>query len=950
MIRKLGLGISVLALLVPGFACALGVGNYQLRSYLNQPLSMDIALTGAEDLSSDDIVVNLASQQEFDNAGVNRAGLLNDLRFEVSLKGDGNGSIHISTVGTVSEPYMDFLVQILWPTGRILREYTILLDPPSYDSADAASNTIAIAAPEAPAQVSTPAASQPEDTFIGGTSAQETVVVTPPASVATDTTVATGTTPTPAATVPAANDSNSKVMASGSSTASYTVKAGDTLWQVASRYRPSTDVSMQQMVMAIQRANPEAFYVKGNANFLNEGAVLRIPEENDVRQYNTREAMDSLAQQNRRWREILAERGISVPAGDQINAGSGQVQRIAAGAGSSSRGEVKLLAGQSEDSSQAGGSAGKLQDQLALKAENVDKLNQENEELSSRIEELKQQVVTSDKLLELRNSQIASLQVKLRELQKQGVKVDQSLLEEVKGEVSKPAAATEEATAVTTPAEPAEVTSGEPEAKPEVAAVTAETVQPQAAVDKKPVATPAPKAAEPEEQGLVAGLMDFIANNLMLIGLVLLLLVLGAAALVMRKRQQEKAVEAVELDGEDTAGGDEDFLGGGLLDDHADEGSDDVAEADDDVATPAKRQTQDPLEQLEVYIAYGRFPQAIDFLRDEISRAPGRKDLKIRLLEVEKEAGDDTAFAKDSARFAGDGGEVDACIARLSGGSAEEPSLDDLESDLSAPVHKPAAAPAAKQDDDFSGFHLDDAPLSGMDGDIKPSSRHDEPLDFGRDSKTKEAQPAETFELDDAFTLDEGDLGGGKGTELSDADISAMDDTSVSLGLDEDFDLDQPASAKPQHVAHDEEIDLSAALDADGDDIALESAAPASAPADDTFELADVDAMDDLTLDEPAPAPAPAPVSAPKPVAAPAPAPAPVQKPAAASTDLGIDLGNDDFAFLGDADENATKLDLARAYIEMGDHEGAKDLLNEVVGEGSAQQQSEARELLAQVG
>src|SRR5690606_28240263 len=155
-------------------------------------------------------------------------------------------------------------------------------------------------------------------------------------------------------------------------------------------------------------------------------------------------------------------------------------------------------------------------------------------------------------------------------------------------------------------------------------------------------------------------------------------------------------------------------------------------------------------------------------------------------------------------------------------------------------------------DDDFSSFHLDDAPLAaGLDGDIKPSSRHNEPLDFGRDSGTKDAQSTETFELDDAFMLDESDLGGGKGAELSDADVSAMDDSSVSLGLDEDFDLDQPASAKPQPAARDEEIDLSAALDADGDDLALEPVVSSSAPADDAFELADVDGMDDLTLDEP---------------------------------------------------------------------------------------------------
>lgn len=900
MIRKLGLGISVLALLAPGLASALGVGNYELHSYLNQPLNMDISLSGAEDLAPEDIIVNLASQQEFDNAGVNRAAMLADLKFKIELKGNGTGEIHISTDEPVSEPYMDFLVQILWPTGRILREYTILLDPPSYGSTASAP------------VVSAPAASAPQ------------TVVTQP----TPATVSASSQPAqPAASVsqlPAVESA-----ATSASSQSYTVKQGDTLWRIASQYRPSNNVSVQQMVIAIEKANPEAFYVKGNANFVNSGAVLRIPDESTVRQYDTRDAMEHLARQNRHWRELLAERGISVPTSEQINAGSSQVQRGTGGSNAASHGEVKLLAGQAGATGAASGSGSadkaQLNNQLALKAENVDRLTQENQELSSRIDALKQQVSTSDKLLKLRNDQIVALQDKLRELQKQGVKVDASLLKAVDEKAGQPAATGAVVAPVVNPAPatavPAEKTAeATAAAKPEAGAATpAPQAETKPAAKPAPVAKPKPvKAEEPQ------GLMGFISQNLMLVGGVLLLILLVLAALVMRSRKQA-AEETTFADDDHDAGGDDDFIGGGLMaDDEDDHQEAAVAGDDEDAEAPAETRSQDPLDELDVYIAYGRFPQAIDFLRNEIERAPHRADLKVRLLEVEKEAGDDNAFAKDAARFAGDKGDIDACIARLGGVAAgEEPSLDDLESDLSlndfsAPVDHAEQHDADTGLDDLGDFSLGEEPLADVGTDIKVSARDDKPVDFSGDREDV-AQPEEAFELDDAFTLDEGDLPGSiQEDTLSDADVSAMDSDDQGLDLNADFDLDDaPAAA---------------------DDLSLELADDEPAHAETELSLDDLEEdapVEELYLEEPTPAPAPE----------------PIQPPVSASRDDDLDLGgDDDFAFLGDTDENATKLDLARAYIDMGDHEGAKDILNEVISEGNDQQQSEARELLSQVG
>ena len=132
MLRKLGFGLTAVAMMAPGVAAALGVGDYQLHSYLNQPLDMDVSLHEVGDLSAEEILVNLAPQSEFDAAGVDRSYFLNRLEFSVEFQDGDKAQLHISTDQPVREPYLNFLVEFLWPTGRLMREYTVLLDPPSF--------------------------------------------------------------------------------------------------------------------------------------------------------------------------------------------------------------------------------------------------------------------------------------------------------------------------------------------------------------------------------------------------------------------------------------------------------------------------------------------------------------------------------------------------------------------------------------------------------------------------------------------------------------------------------------------------------------------------------------------------------------------------------------------------------------------------------------------------
>ena len=153
MLRRLGIGFIALAAMSPGLAAALGVGEYELNSYLNEPLDMTVELQDLGDLSKDQILVELGSQEQFENAGVERTYFLNSLNFDVTLDASGDtGQLRITSDQAVREPYLDFLVQFLWPTGRLMREYTILLDPPSYaDSGSAVTPARSEAAPVPPA-------------------------------------------------------------------------------------------------------------------------------------------------------------------------------------------------------------------------------------------------------------------------------------------------------------------------------------------------------------------------------------------------------------------------------------------------------------------------------------------------------------------------------------------------------------------------------------------------------------------------------------------------------------------------------------------------------------------------------------------------------------------------------------------------------------------------------
>jgi FimV-like protein len=372
-VRKLVLAIAAASALSSGMAHALGLGEVTLQSQLNQPLVAEIELVEGGDLSADELIPRLASPEAFNKAGVDRQFFLTDLKFTPVLKPNGKSVIRVTSNKPMREPYLNFLVEVLWPNGRLQREYTMLLDPPLYT---AHSITPVAVTPPATAAASAPR-KQPS-------AVHPTVAATQPA-----------TTSTAAATSLAGNE--------------YKTTANDNLWDIANRARAGG--SVHQAMLAIQELNPQAF-IDNNINRMKSGQVLRLP---DAQQINSRTQSAAIAQVNQQaaaWRE-----GRSIAASARQLDASKRSSAAVAPAKIERSDNLKLVAdgsdkgGAGSDKGSAGNKA--LLDKLAVAQESLDSTNRENAELKSRIADLQSQLDKLQRLVQLKNDQMAKLQAYL---------------------------------------------------------------------------------------------------------------------------------------------------------------------------------------------------------------------------------------------------------------------------------------------------------------------------------------------------------------------------------------------------------------------------------------------------------------------------------------------------------------------------------------------------------
>ena len=264
-------------------AWALGLGEIHLDSALNAPMRAQIELLSASPEELENLVVALASAETFARYGLDRPYYLQDLQFEI-VRSDTGSYVSITSSTAMSEPFLTFLVEATWSRGRLLREYTVLLDPPTFAPPAAADTRPAVTAPQRSAPTDSarierqpqprPAAREPE--------APRRPVPAPPPR----------TEPQPVADTPARSFDTS---AGGD----YIVQRRETLWGIASRFRPDSRLSMNQTMLAIFEANPEAF--GGNINILRAGASLRVPSADDIYRIDRSYALDEARRQHAAW-------------------------------------------------------------------------------------------------------------------------------------------------------------------------------------------------------------------------------------------------------------------------------------------------------------------------------------------------------------------------------------------------------------------------------------------------------------------------------------------------------------------------------------------------------------------------------------------------------------------------------------------------------------------------
>ncbi|MBR9868460.1 MAG: hypothetical protein GYB20_15190 [Oceanospirillales bacterium] len=830
----------------------------------------------------------MANVDEFALAGIEKLRFLSDVKFEVKPGPSGRGTIILRSSAPVKEPFLNFLVEVNWPSGRLVREYTVLLDPPIYDPAPA------------------PAVVQPARS--SAANAPASVEVKPIA--------------------PQKPVSNIRTrMTDGQ----VYVDVNDTLWDIAKQHKPASTVSEAQMMLALQRKNPEAFR-NNNVNQLKAGVVMDLPSLEEVQSLSRKQANEEFWRQTQMWKQGVtpaakAEAMDSSGGSDKPAASEKKGEEVAA---SSAQGQLKIVSPDTKaeastvsdqaaetDISQADSALleknKQLETDLASALESVDQIQRENAELSGRVDALAQQMESLQRLLELKDQQLADLQAELESAKKQPV-VSQVV----------PAA--------------------EPQAKPKSLL---------------------------EEFGLYIGAAG---------GAIIAFLL---ALLFMRRGKKESSPEpvvpgqAVAADKPETAasvsGGDAALIAAAAVASH-----EVVAEETD-------------LDELDLDLDLD-----LDMDLDKVETVASDE-----VDEQEFDLGFDEDFGEPPAPEAIDDGEdVDDALDSILGEDSESFDLDDLTGqsaadDLADLVEMPEEPEADSLEELFA-----------VDNVSEVAEEHDTDLEFDVQPIASVADEADLVdELDDDmdldFNLDVADVASAdeadelnlvgedeeeldlisEGEDEDELDLAGEAEDALDL-IEEDEDTNILIEADDEAVAVEEEFeDLDALLaevesDAVAEDVSdaeldellagvgdadieeLDVADSDSDLDDDLQALLDGAVDDEILLDEEEFA---APLAGndstlSHDLDAELDSELEMLLNDAGSDELSLDMtdDNDDGSLEGlnlleGADEVETKLDLARAYMDMEDLDGAKDILEEIVREGSEAQRSEANSLLSSI-
>ncbi len=890
-------GLVVGALALPGVAWPLGLGKLTVDSALGQPLSARIELLSATKDELDSLTAKVADSSLYRQNNLTYQGVLTRTRITVERGAGDVAYLRVTSPTPVTEPYLDLLVDVNWSAGRVVRDYTFLLDPPGAPAAVAVE-------PIAPLRIGTAPAGRP----------------------------------------PSATSSAGSGAASRRDGDNYEVKRGDTLSKIAKEFKPET-VTLEQMLVALFKSNQSAFD-GANMNRLRSGAIITLPNAVEASATPAPEAASTVRVQASDWRAYrdrlagaapTVEEGAGRAAGGRI--GTAVEERTPAARAGSDQLRV------SKDAGTAKG-AGGAETTVAREAQLRD--------AQSRIAELEKTVRDLQRATELRSPTLAQAQTQAEAAKGKAPPVTPTPApaakapEPVKAEPPKAVPAP----IVTPPPAPKAVEAPKVEA-PKVEAPKVEAPKVEApAVEAPKVVAPrvVPKAPAKEPPGFFEDLLG--GTPPWAIGAGALAILGGIAALIAARRRKTTKFEDSIISGTDiktntvfgsTGGGVVNTGDNSLASDFSREG---LGNIDTDEV--------DPIAEAEVYLAYGRDAQAEEILKDALKKDPQRQEIHLKLLEIHAQHNKPSAFETVASElYSVSNGQGEVWQKAVALGRQLDPN-NPMFTEGGVAVNRPAAEGAGAMN--FSAGastseipkRTTPAPGAGLDFQmdeeisISPTSgAAKSPTDIlaGAQSElertAKAAAGAGESAIDKTKAMAMGAAGvagaaiagavatGKSGldsftTSMSGTVGQAKDKVVEATRFDLDFKLDDAEKPAPMgSKAHVESmIDAAAAATA--------TAATATA------------------------------------AVAPAPAASVLTRPAAAmeldKLDLSFDPDRTTFedptpsVLDGQWHDAATKLDLAKAYQEMGDVEGAREILQEVLHEGDDQQKVEAKALLAKLG
>lgn len=1046
--RRLAL-VPILAatLLLPGQAWSVGVGAIEMQSALHQPLEAEIPLRGVDPGDIDDVIVTLAPEQAFRNIGLERPHFLTRLRFEI-VERAGEHVIRVHTREPVGEPYLSFLIEIDAPTGNLLREYTVLIDPPVY------------ATEEAEAEI---ARAEPDPEPVRE---QEPEIVPEPAPEAEPEVVAEADPePAPEAAprhrvfgdepvflrvererdeyhaerrriaIARAEEEARRVVEPveeperAVEPATHRTEAGDTAWDIASRHATG-DTTVQQMMLALLRYNPEAFE-DDNINRLRRGYVLRIPEQDEAQALTAQQAIARVGEQNALWQAWREEvHGIAAAPPDAPEEPREPVAGI-------DEDELRILG--TDDGVEVAGvdddATGIAEADLRAAREQLEAAELEKEELRSRVADLESTVEQMEQLITLRDEQLDQLQRQLEALE------------------AEPAAEVAEVEPEPEVVEDAEAEVERDEEDDDAAAVAAAPTESEVVTERTQPGTDdglvgrivgTVTGVVGAAGGMLAGLSgvggDLVAGGPTsppFLALVAVVLLLGGLLVYKRRmaagEDEDDELAAAGVGSIDEGDADEDYsdffaeaareeIHAGEVDDDdaaavqalgtggvttADRMGDEESPADEEsvdlgaMIDTGAGEKDDTIAEADVYLAYGLLEQAEDLLRNALSENPTRADYHEKLLEALYSAGNRDGFVEQAEQFqsavpnpdedtwkrvlamgkelapehglfaaAGDVGVAAPQVGERKPVSTDieldaDEGATDLDFGFDDDEDEAGGAPATADPGDFDrtmALDADDV-LGGAGGDGGGPSTSTDTADEDSDlefdlgefdglaaSTDRDETPAtmteETVadEDDDGLEFDLGDFGGGGEQQEAETALSETggDDDG---GLDFDFDAGTTEDAtgdgtdSPEVADSDlsEEV-ISGLASGAGDDQEIDLDLGADdAEDDDTFAF-DMDDLEGADSDLEA-------LAAEESDGAELADDDQLGSPVASGN--GGEKGADDEEAepVGD-DDYDTMLDLARAYIDMGDADSAENALEEVIASGSSRQKQEAQSLL----